>query len=320
VTSTSDPDSPVASATILAGLGPDARSSIFGELRRIELSRDELLWRQGDPVGGLHLVESGRLTVAARAPGEREIALADVGPGEVLGELPLLAAGGERSASVRAVEPASLLVLDRDRFRALLAARDPGAEALRRRLLEIVCERLRARHAALADMLGGGETPPAHGSLTTAPAPVPVRSYLARLALFSEFGPREVDDLLAVSDVLDVGRGVELCAEGAQPEFCAVTLNGAIEEVVRRGDRAVRVRLLGPGIAACYVSLLDGLPASVGVTTRERARLALVPRAAFDELVTARTRAGRSFLDALQRDLVEALRLAQRPQARLSFG
>jgi CRP-like cAMP-binding protein len=319
MTSKFEAHAPVAAATLFADLPPAVRSSILRELRRIDLSPGELLWRQGDPGGGLHIVESGRLTVAARAPGEREMALTDVGPGDVLGELPLLA-GGERSASVRAVEAASVLVLDRGRFRALLAALDPGAEALRRRLLEIVCRRLRARHADLAAMLGGGPAPPARGSLATTPAAVPARSYLARLALFHEFDPRELDELLAVADVVDVARGAELCAEGARPGFCAVTLNGALEELVRRGDRAVRVRLAGPGVASCYVGLFDGLPSSVEVSARERAHLALVPRAAFDDLVAAQTRAGRSFLEALQRDLVEALRLAQRPQVRLSFG
>jgi CRP-like cAMP-binding protein len=319
MTSTFDDDARAAAETLFADLPAAVRSSISRELRRIHLSPGELLWRHGDPSGGLHLVESGRLTVAARAPGEREMAIAEVGPGDVLGELPLLA-GGERSASVRAVEAASVLVLDRARFRALLAVFDPGAEALRRRLLEIVCRRLRERHANLAAMLGGGPPPPARGSFSSTPAAVPPRSYLARLALFRELDPRELDELLAVADVVDVARGAELYAEGGWPGFCAVTLYGALEELVRRGDRAVRVRLAGPGVASCYVGLFDRLPSTVAVGARERARLALIPRATFDELVAARTRAGRSFLEALQRDLVEALRLAQRQQSRLSFG
>jgi CRP-like cAMP-binding protein len=319
VTLTFENQAPVAAATLFADLSPAVRSSISRELRRIHLSPGELLWRQGDPGGGLHVVESGRLAVAARAPGEREMAIAEVGPGDVLGELPLLA-GGERSASVRAVGAASVLVLDRARFRALLAALDPGAEALRQRLLEIVCRRLRARHADLAAMLGGGPAPPPRGSVSSTPTAVPARSYLARLALFRELEPLELDELLAVADVVDVPRGTELCAEGAWPESCAVTLNGALEELVRRGDRAVPVRLAGPGVASCYVGLFDGLPSSVAVSAREHARLALIPRAAFDELVAARTRAGRSFLEALQRDLVDALRLAHRRQVRLSFG
>jgi CRP-like cAMP-binding protein len=319
MTSTFDGDAPVAAATLFAELPPAVQASISRELWRIHLSPGELLWRQGDRSGGLHLVESGRLTVAARAPGEREMVIAEVGPGDVLGELPLLA-GGERSASVRAMEAASVLVLDRARFRALLAALDPGAEALRRRLLDIVCQRLSERHAALATMLGGGPAQRASETFTSTPAAVPPRSYLARLALFRELDAHELDELLAVVDVVDVARGTELCAEGARPEFCAVTLYGALEELVRRGDRAVRVRLAGPGVASCYVGLIDGLPSTVAVAAREPARLALVPRAAFDALVAARTRASRAFLEALQRDLVEALRLAQRQQARLHFG
>jgi CRP-like cAMP-binding protein len=169
-------------------------------------------------------------------------------------------------------------------------------------------------------MLGGGPALDAATDFVSEPAPVPPHSYLARLALFRDLGDQELDELLAVSDVVDVGRGIEVCGEGATPAFCAVTLCGAVEELVRRRDRGVRVRLAGPGLATCYVGLLDGLPSSVSVSARERARLALVPRDAFDDLVAARTRAGRSLLEGLQRDLVGALRVAQRPLARLSFG
>ncbi len=321
MTSKSEPAAAVAAVPLFSELPPDTVFSISRELRRIELAPGELLWRQGDAADGFHLVEWGRLAVAARAPGEREIELAELGPGDILGELPLLA-GGERSASVRAVESASVLVLDGARFRTLLTALDPAAEALRRRLLKVVCERLRARHARLATMLGDGDgdPPAAAGDFGHAPTPVPPRYYLARLALFRDFNAEALDELLAVTDVIDVGRGVEICAEGAIPDFCAVTLYGALEELVRRGDRGVRVRLVGPGLATCYVGLLDGLPSSVGIRARERARLALVPRRAFDGLAAGRTPAGRSLLEALERDLVGTLRLAQRPQARLGFS
>ena len=317
--SKSEPAAALAAAPLFADLPSDIVSSLALELRRIELAPGELLWRQGEASGALHLVATGCLTVTASGPGEREVELAKVGPGDVLGELPLLA-GGEHAASVRAVEFASVLALDRGRFRALLASLDPSAEALRRRLLNIVCERLRRRHEHLCAMLGGGPAPRAAGDLVSEPAPAPPHSYLARLALFRDFRDRELDELLAVSDVVDIGRGMEVCAEGATPAFCAVTLCGALEELVRRRDGGVRVRLAGPGLATCYVGLLDGLPSSVSVTARERARLALVSRAAFDDLVAARTQAGRSFLEALQRDLVGGLRVAQHPLARLSFG
>jgi len=317
--SRSEPAAALAAAPLFADLSPDVVSSLALELRRIELAPGDLLWRQGEASGGLHLVETGRLTVTAGGPGGREVELAQMGPGDVVGELPLLA-GGEHAASVRAVELASVLQLDRGRFRALLSSFDPSAEALRRRLLNVVCERLRRQHARLCAMLGDGPALGAGADFVSEPAPIPPHAYLARLALFRDLGEQELDELLAVSVVVDVARGTELCAEGATPAFCAVTLCGALEELVRRGDRGVRVRLAGPGLATCYAGLLDGLPSSVSVSARERARLALVPRPAFDDLVAARTRIGRAFLEALQRDLVGALRVAQHPLARLSFG
>lgn len=59
--------------------------------------------------------------------------------------------------------------------------------------------------------------------------------------------------------------GTVLVAEGGRPRALFVTLNGAVEEAIRRGVRAIRVALAGPGRGFGYASLL-------GATGRRRRR------------------------------------------------
>jgi CRP-like cAMP-binding protein len=106
--------------------------------------------------------------------------------------------------------------------------------------------------------------------------------------------------------------------EGAAANACYVTLDGAVEEVIRRGGRAIRVGLAGPGRAFGYVGLIDGRPAPVSATTRERALLLVVSRTQFDALFYGSTISSYGFFEAVERDLMTALRQADRPQARLA--
>ena len=68
--SKSEPALALAAAPLFAGLPSEIVSSLALEMRRIELAPGELLWRQGEASGALHLVESGRLTVTVGGPGD----------------------------------------------------------------------------------------------------------------------------------------------------------------------------------------------------------------------------------------------------------
>ena len=74
---------------------------------------------EGDNSDSLYIVLSGRLRAYATGDSGREVVLAELGPGEYLGELSL---GGEpRSASVRTVEPTTCCVVPGTELRAFLA-------------------------------------------------------------------------------------------------------------------------------------------------------------------------------------------------------
>ena len=81
-------------------------------LRPLDLQAGEVLFRQGEEADGLYVVAAGSVGVYSRLPGGREVEVAVLGEGEVVGELALVD-GGTRAATVRALEPAAALFFSR---------------------------------------------------------------------------------------------------------------------------------------------------------------------------------------------------------------
>jgi len=125
--------------------------------------------------------------------------------------------------------------------------------------------------------------------------------------------------VLRRSVVTQLPRSCALVAEGTPATGCWITINGAVEELIRRDDQVIRVSLAGPGHASGYVGLIDGRPSSVSTATRERSLLLFLAPEAFEALFDP-TLGPTTFREAIQRDLVHALRATWRPQARLAAG
>jgi CRP/FNR family transcriptional regulator, cyclic AMP receptor protein len=305
VTSTSD--RLLRELPLLAGIELGEIADVVGTR---ELAAGEELWRQGQAAEALYVVEAGTVGVAARLPGGREVELATLGPREVLGELALLD-HGPHTATVRALEPTRLLRLGCAEFRALVSRRDQGARALRRRLTELACARLSARHRALAATLAGSRA--AGRGTRGEPTELPDRAYLSGLPFFRHFEADALASMLARGTVERVRRGALLAAEGELSRGLFVTLSGAVEEAIRREDAAIRVALAGPGRAFGYAGLLAGDAATATAAARERAIVLVVEPGDVDDLL-----ATDDFETAIERDVVTALRQAERPQARLA--
>ena len=291
-------------------------------MRRRTLQEGELLWRQGDDARELVFVVDGVLSASLQLPGNRSVEIGSAGPGEAVGEIALLDGGGN-TMSVRATETATVLALGRMDFAALLAPLDRPAFKLRRRLASLLSSRHRSQLRHLALSLGGDDAVPPAEDAARAFSELeycgpPDTTYLRRMATFHDF------DSLALWGFLTSGRyarcppGRTLVAEGVPSTACYLTINGAVEKVLARGDRRIRVGLAGPGKAFGYESLIDGLPSPVTAVTRERALLLVLPRDPFEQLFNGEDAVSRVFLDVILRDLVAALRQALRPHARLA--
>lgn len=103
----------------IGGLDAEAVASLETELRWETLPRGAVLMRQGDAGDCLYFVVSGRLRVFGEREDGVDVDIAEVGPGEAIGEMALLS-NEPRSASVDAIRDTELLALSRAGFERLV--------------------------------------------------------------------------------------------------------------------------------------------------------------------------------------------------------
>ena len=133
----------------------DLPDSDLGVLRllaqRVELGAEATLFNQGDPADALFVVLTGNLDIHVRVGGGREHLVAQMGPGNVVGEISLFI-GGLRSASARTTAPTELLRFPDDSLRAMMGTAAASACRIIYRLAQALAARLRAADAHIAEM------------------------------------------------------------------------------------------------------------------------------------------------------------------------
>ena len=102
---------------IFADLEEEERARLAAELETLNLKRGDVLVRQGETADALYVVVTGRFAVTVE--GRRE-AVAELGPGQPIGEIAFLA-GGARTATVTALRDSLVLRLGRAEFEELSA-------------------------------------------------------------------------------------------------------------------------------------------------------------------------------------------------------
>ncbi|MGE0025733.1 MAG: cyclic nucleotide-binding domain-containing protein [Thermoleophilia bacterium] len=308
----------LATVPLFADRGQADLAELARLMRRRRLKEGEVLWHQGDEAREMAFIVDGAVTASVRVAGGRLLDVGTSGPGEMVGELALLD-GGLRTVALRAAEATTVLALSRTDLTGLLSRRDPLSFGLRRRLMLLSAARLRGQLASLADPLPeGGPAPAADAELEYCTPPD--SRYLRRMATFHDFDPLAVWGFLTSGRYARCPPGRTLVAEGAEASACFLTINGAVEKVMVRGGRRVRVGLAGPGRLFGYEGLIDGLPSPVTAIARERSLLLVLPREPFERLFAAEDGIARVFMDVIQRDIMVSMRqtlpaLARRPGA-----
>ena len=307
----------LASVPLLEGRGEADLAELARVMRRRRLQAGESLWRQGDDARDLVLVLDGAISVSLHVPGERTVELGRAGRGDIVGEIALLDGKGH-TMSARVTEDATVLVLARMDFAALFARQTPEAFTLKRRLATLFTARLRNQLRHLSASLDGEVADaPAEAAELEWCGP-PDSGYVRRMATFHEFDSLALWGFLTSGRYARVPPGRTLVAEGAHSTACYLTINGAVETVLMRGDRRVRVGLAGPGKAFGYESLIDGEPSPLTAITRERTLLLVLAHDSFEQLFNGEDAVSRVFLDVVQRELVASLRYTLRQNVRFA--
>lgn len=155
--------------------------------------------------------------------------------------------------------------------------------------------------------------PPGSDAAQGEPVERPPVDYLLRLPFFRRFDAETLERVLARARVTRYAPEEVLVAEGESPSALRVTLHGAVDEAIRRGGSAIRVALAGPGRGFGYAALVAGVTATATAAARERSVVLELERDAVEALLALDVFAG-----AVERDVVAAVRQAERPQARLA--
>ena len=109
----------------------------------------EIVFKEGDAPTCVLLVLAGKLQVYVERK-DKELILTDAGPGTIIGELAVLC-GLERAASVRVVEPSTVLEWDDDDFRGLMLKDAFLSQRIFRQSLRTLIEKERSLIASLTE-------------------------------------------------------------------------------------------------------------------------------------------------------------------------
>jgi serine phosphatase RsbU (regulator of sigma subunit) len=101
---------------LFADLPETELENLVHSLKVVELKPRDILFREGDVGEHLYVVADGELEILRAAGTADELLLNIIAEGEYLGDMALLMAGGQRTATVRARTKATLLVMSRQEF------------------------------------------------------------------------------------------------------------------------------------------------------------------------------------------------------------
>jgi len=114
---------------ILSPLSKAELKKLVGRLSVVSYAAGEVPVRQGEPGDSFYIIKSGRVNVVVEKSFSESAVVATLGPGNFFGEMSLLT-GAARTASIRVMEDAEFIVVDKESFRSTLANNPSIAESM----------------------------------------------------------------------------------------------------------------------------------------------------------------------------------------------
>lgn len=310
----------------LERLDEEARKLLLAVARPVSYARGARIVRHGEVARGAYVLASGSAEALVMLPGGEKLVVATLGAGAMFGETSLL----ERSActaTVSASEKVQGWFIERDDFRAFVAQRAPAALRVQHAVTLMLSHKLRALNVKVLEVAAPEDRPASSGSQRDADplagvkrlkkASLDFRPFLPMLPAFEGFDAAEIEEVLAVSQMLELPAGHGVFAAGLPSQACFIVLRGAVEIRARHARRERRMAVLGPGQLIGYMSALEHGVHGSDALVREGAVLLEIPSAAFDALYHGTSPASTKLHRIIQRSLLSSLAQTNRHLTRL---
>jgi CRP-like cAMP-binding protein len=250
------------------------------------LEEGEVLIRQGDPGHEFYVLTEGRLRIDCAGPNGDDIHLGDAVPGEGVGDLALLR-DAPRRATVTALKPSAVLVLERDRFRSLLEAHPGARDAVEARIAHV--ERWTAARL---------HRPSAEEVVNQLSAILPG----VRRELLESIEPE--------TQWVTLPRDTVLMREGGPADCVYFVVTGRLVAWTEREDKTrITLNEMGPGESAGEMALLGMGPRTATVEVVQDCELLRMSRRAFDDLLNSDPSSGAILARIVAARLQRALKL-----------
>lgn len=311
----------LADVPLFADLDDAARAEIADAFTVRHFADGEALLVQNERAEGLYLIDEGRVDIGKRLPGGGLALLAQVGPGEVIGDMALIGRDIKRSAMGIARGPVRSWYMPADQFRAALSQLRPASLQLQAALGRLVAARVAGKTRDIAAMLS--ETP---DSFTPRPqrALPPVseedfaaEAFLAKLPCCAAMTPGQRRAFWDAGERIDLAADTDLAGVGASSDRIWLVVRGAVRSGLPHREGIYQLTVTGPGQLVGLSPMLSGTAHDRLLRTSEQATLLAFDRATFAEMLGTGDALSRELGASVNADLVTALDALDQVEARI---
>lgn len=316
---------------VLHGLDLDAVQQLLEQCEEVGVPAGELLMVEGEEDRAMAFVLAGQLEVYVGAPPHVAV-VRQVPRGEHVGELSVLGLADRRSASVRAVEPSRLLVLEPAGLDRLRALGHPFVDNLEEEVLRELAQSLRETDRMLARLAVGTALEPAapHGlwerlaramGVDDRPwgAPPDLVEVLRSSREFDGLPGPLAEHLHSKLEPIAVHSGERVIEEGGLGRDAYILASGEVGVYrATRSGRHERVGSLQAGTVFGHLAIIDGALCTATCIMESPGWLFRVPRAMVSDVVHKRSDAARALRWGFLRALASQLRQANESLSHLA--
>jgi serine/threonine protein kinase/CRP-like cAMP-binding protein len=279
----------------------------------------EVVFREGDSGDSMLVVVAGRFRLEVKGRDGEPTPLAEIGPGDVVGEMTCLDPA-PRSATVVAISDSEVCTVDRGTLAALRESDPATYVAVIRAVISQVADRVRETDLRIESMFheirlqplalpGVAFLPPSEGS-----GDVPGLGRSIRAGCF------DAGDLAVLGQVARtrmMHHGTWVCREGQNGNTCFILKSGRLEIVKQIGRDELTLAILDEGCVVGHIALVDSGARSASVRALGDCELLELDRPTFERLVDAHVPLAMRFQEQLAVTGIRQLRLADRWLTRL---